>query len=178
MADLLIRMVGANTCTTAGAGLGARFTDYMRDMNDLMYLHFASEAALDIEFDKQRAKWSHNQTAPALIDDIIDNKEKVCRTYTRSHFTLGHVATSIAEAKNSSLKSGKKDSLKKLTMGELSRTLLAWEAKLDIQSVTDIMKTIVKPTFKDRPWSDWVNDKWKEEHTKSSQMVVSVSGKK
>jgi hypothetical protein len=121
---------------TAGGGMGASYAEFQDCVSKMVYHHFPFEADLDHELQGAITRYGAHKAALGLLRSLWEDRQKVCRTYVRHHHTLGHVATVIAESKNSSLKrkGQRNQEMKKYTMGELSRMVLGWETKLDLDA--------------------------------------------
>jgi hypothetical protein len=163
---------------TAGAGLGGAFDVFQREANEVMYLHYASEKHLDAVLAKLIQQYKRHKAASTLFKELYNDRKKLCITYTRKLFTNGFVATVIAEAKNSSMKSGgRKAKMLKYNMSDQCKMLVGWETKLDAKALEQLMACLQLDNYKERPWSDFVEAAFDKAVKGCQQDVTEVLGK-
>jgi hypothetical protein len=162
---------------TAGAGLGGAFDVFQKEANEVMYAHYASEKKLDEALAKLIQQYKRHKAASTLFQELYNDRSKLCITYTRKLFTNGFVATVIAEAKNSSMKSGgRKAKMVKYNMSDQCKMLVGWETKLDAKALSQIMACLRLDNFQERPWSDFIEAAFDKAVKGCQQEVTEVLG--
>ena len=109
-----------------------------------------------------------------LVEELIADKDKLCKTLTRQRFTCEKTATGLAESLNATLKRGKQSILKTLNLFELMATLTAWEDEHRLKTLKALKEEVTRKDFEEKPWSAFVHDHWLASMERSCQEVVRV----
>lgn len=156
--------------------MGHGFNAFREEIAQLIYGHCKDGAALDQQLHQLRAKYSQHDRVVEFLDKIYGVRKKVCKTYTREFYNLNHVATIIAESKNSSLKKKGKlnDKLSKFSMADLSGTLLGWEAACELKTLAALRALVCHDNYFKQPWSKFIHDMLSNSHQQVATKVAKV----
>ena len=136
-------------------------TKYMTDISQAIYKVQNSESDLDTSLLYAKTVYSPYPAAVKFINKIIEDKSKVCATYTRKFFTCGHVADQRGESQNSRFKEGgknKKD-FAKFNLSEIFEHIENVIKRQQLNAALEIKKLVQQKKL----WSEYYDNQFQGE---------------
>lgn len=132
--------------------------DFLKRVNAFVFEDFDSETTFESKFCELKALVAEMDKPKKFVDNLYNNRYKICRFYTKHIFTCGHNATVRSESTNSVIKGGGefKKELKVATLIDSVDRILSVFGDVERKALRLLEERINKGA----KWSKFVDQHW------------------
>ena len=140
---------------------------FMSDCFDMLY-GISSIEGLEQKFTNCLMTYGHNPSSKSYLGNLHKVRDKLCKAYTQSVFSMLHNSTQRSEGKNAAIKGNNTDLKAFITNSDLT-TLHEHLDHINFEADKRALKMLVSLRESNKRWS-WSN--WFESHATQSKAMV------